>query len=285
MNSPHHRPSPPAPPSPTGPDIRLVVTDMDGTLLDGDGRIPDGFWPLLRRMERRGIVFCPASGRQYATLREQFRRAAAGTVFIAENGTYVVRDGRELSSDVLDRDIVVDAVGTVRELSARGVDTGMVVCGKRSAYVERTDAAFLAEVRTYYARLETVEDVTAVDDDLIKLAFYDFGRAEEGLAPALKPYGVTHQVVLSGEHWVDVMNPTANKGAAVRALQRLLGITPDQTAVFGDYLNDLEMMDTATWSFAMANAHPEIKLRARHHAPAHTEHGVVTALASLLGRD
>ncbi|WP_328922909.1 Cof-type HAD-IIB family hydrolase [Streptomyces griseoaurantiacus] len=280
MNPPHH---PPSPPPAAGPGIRLVVTDMDGTLLDGEGRIPEDFWPLLSRMERRGIVFCPASGRQYATLRAQFRRAPADTVFIAENGTYVVQDGRELSSDVLDRDVVTEAVGTVRELSARGADTGTVVCGKRSAYVERTDPAFLAEVRTYYARLEQVEDVTAVDDDLIKLAFYDFGRAEEGLAPALKPFGVTHQVVLSGERWVDVMNPGANKGAAVRGLQGRLGITPDQTVVFGDYLNDLEMMDTATWSFAMANAHPDIRLRARHLAPAHTENGVVSTLAALLG--
>jgi Cof subfamily protein (haloacid dehalogenase superfamily) len=283
MTSPHHPTPPSCPLSEARPDIRLVVTDMDGTLLDGEGRIPEDFWPLLRRMERRGIVFCPASGRQYATLREQFRRAAADTVFIAENGTYVVQDGRELSSDVLDRDVVTEVVGAMRELPAQGVDVGTVVCGKKSAYVERTDAAFLAEVRKYYARMEQVEDVTAVDDDLIKLAFYDFGRAEEGTAPALKPYGLTHQVVLSGEHWIDVMNPTANKGAAVRGLQRRLGITPEQTVVFGDYLNDAEMLDTATWSFAMANAHPEIKLRARHHAPAHTEHGVLTTLAALLG--
>ncbi|WP_329141348.1 Cof-type HAD-IIB family hydrolase [Streptomyces sp. NBC_00670] len=283
MTSPHHPTPPSSPLSEARPDIRLVVTDMDGTLLDGEGRIPEDFWPLLRRMERRGIVFCPASGRQYATLREQFRRAAADTVFIAENGTYVVQDGRELSSDVLDRDVVTEVVGAMRELPAQGVDVGTVVCGKKSAYVERADAAFLAEVRKYYARLEQVEDVTAVDDDLIKLAFYDFGRAEEGTAPALKPYGLTHQVVLSGEHWIDVMNPTANKGAAVRGLQRRLGITPEQTVVFGDYLNDAEMLDTATWSFAMANAHPEIKLRARHHAPAHTEHGVLTTLAALLG--
>lgn len=46
------------------------------------------------------------------------------------------------------------------------------------------------------------------------------------------------------------MNVTADKGAAVRRLQRDLGITPAQTMVFGDYLNDLEMLDTAEWSVA-----------------------------------
>ena len=49
-------------------DIRLVVADMDGTLLDERSRIPDGFWPMLARLKRRGVEFVPASGRQYACL-------------------------------------------------------------------------------------------------------------------------------------------------------------------------------------------------------------------------
>ena len=56
-------------------DVRLVVVDMDGTLLDGHGRIPAGLWPLLGVMRERGIVFAPASGRQYATLATMFADA------------------------------------------------------------------------------------------------------------------------------------------------------------------------------------------------------------------
>ncbi|GGY12299.1 hydrolase [Streptomyces minutiscleroticus] len=266
----------------TAPDIRLVVTDMDGTLLDGQGRIPDTLWPLLAGLRRRGIVFSPASGRQYATLARQFRQAAEGMVFIAENGAYVVQDDRELSSAPLERAVVEEAVRTVRGLPA-GVDAGTVVCGKKSAYVERTDDAFLAEASRYYAELRQVEDLTAVDDEVIKLAFHDFGRADEGTGPALRRFAATHQVVLSGQHWIDIMAPGTDKGTAVRRLQERLGVTPDQTVVFGDYLNDLEMLSTATWSYAMANAHPDVKRRARHLAPAHTEDGVVTVLTELLG--
>ncbi|MBV7694420.1 Cof-type HAD-IIB family hydrolase [Streptomyces sp. TRM70350] len=270
--------------APHGPaDIRLVVTDMDGTLLDDDKRVPAGLWEVLERLRERGVLFSPASGRQYATLAREFARAAEGMVFIAENGTYVVRDGVELSSDPLDPAVVTDVVGAVRRLAADGVDVGAVVCGKRSAYVERTDEPFLAEVRKYYVEHRTVEDVTAVDDDILKVALYDFGPAERTTAPALARFGATHQVVVSGEHWVDIMNRTAHKGAAVRRLQRELGITPAQTMVFGDYLNDLEMLDTAEWSFAMANAHPEVIRRARHLAPANTENGVLRTITGMLG--
>ncbi|MEV7031185.1 Cof-type HAD-IIB family hydrolase [Streptomyces sp. NPDC093272] len=272
----------------TGPaagsaDIRLVVTDMDGTLLDDEKRIPAGLWPMLAELRRRGVLFSPASGRQYATLARQFADVADGMVFIAENGTYVVRDGVELSSDVLDPAVAGDLARTVRRLVADGVDVGAVVCGKRSAYVERTDEAFLAEVRRYYVEHRVVDDLTAVDDDVIKVALFDFGPAERTTAPALAPFAATHQVVVSGEHWVDVMNRTANKGTALRGLQRELGITPAQTMVFGDYLNDLEMLDAADWSFAMANAHPDVISRARHLAPSNNDDGVLRTVARILG--
>ncbi|MER7931113.1 MULTISPECIES: Cof-type HAD-IIB family hydrolase [unclassified Streptomyces] len=272
----------------TGPaagsaDIRLVVTDMDGTLLDDEKRIPAGLWPMLAELRRRGVLFSPASGRQYATLARQFADVADGMVFIAENGTYVVRDGVELSSDVLDQAVAGDLARTVRRLVADGVDVGAVVCGKRSAYVERTDEAFLAEVRRYYVEHRVVDDLTAVDDDVIKVALFDFGPAERTTAPALAPFAATHQVVVSGEHWVDVMNRTANKGTALRGLQRELGITPAQTMVFGDYLNDLEMLDAADWSFAMANAHPDVISRARHLAPSNNDDGVLRTVARILG--
>ncbi|MFI9389516.1 Cof-type HAD-IIB family hydrolase [Streptomyces bauhiniae] len=272
------------PGEPSGPaDIRLVVTDMDGTLLDDDKRPPATLRPLLAELRRRGVLFSPASGRQYATLAEEFADVAEGMVFIAENGTYVVRDGVELSSDPLDHATAAELARTVRGLAARGVDAGAVVCGKRAAYVERTDEAFLAEVRKYYVEHRVVDDVTAVDDEIIKVAVYDFGSAEHGAAPALAPFADTHQVVVSGEHWVDVMNRTANKGAALRGLQRELGITPAQTMVFGDYLNDLEMLDAADWSFAMANAHPDVISRARHLAPSNNDHGVPRTVARILG--
>ncbi|MEU5089367.1 Cof-type HAD-IIB family hydrolase [Streptomyces sp. NPDC021356] len=285
LTAPGDRPGDPAGPA----GIRLIVTDMDGTLLDDAKRMPPGLRPLLAELRRRGVLFSPASGRQYATLAEQFAGVEEGMVFIAENGTYVVRDGEELSSDPLEPAVAARLVPAVRELAARGTDVGAVVCGKRSAYVERSDEAFLAEVRKYYVRHQVVADAAAVDDDVIKVALFDFGAAERTTAPALAPFAATHQVVVSGEHWVDVMNRTADKGAAVRRLQRDLGISAAQTLVFGDYLNDLEMLDTAEWSFAMANAHPEVIRRARHLAPSNNDNGVLRTISRLMrlpvGRD
>ena len=89
-------------------------------------------------------------------------------------------------------------------------------------------------------------------------------------------------MVVSGKLWVDIMNIETDKKQGVEALQRVLGVTPAQTAVFGDYLNDLQMLDAGGWSFAMANAHPDLKRAARYIAPANTEHGVLQVVRRLV---
>ncbi|MCR6494321.1 Cof-type HAD-IIB family hydrolase [Cellulomonas sp. P24] len=281
------RPLSPAPISPPvfdpTPDIRLIAADMDGTLLDDDDELHEHVWPLIDELHRRGIVFCPASGRQYDNLRARFAEVAGSVVFIAENGAYVVRDGHEVSSDGLDLGVVGRLVETARDLAAQGADIGVVVCGKRAAHIERNDAPFREEVDKYYLSLEVVEDLTQVDDEVLKVAVYDFGSAEETTAPAFEAFRATQQVVVSGRHWLDVMSPTANKGEGIRALQRALGVTPAQTMVFGDFLNDLEMMDAADYSFAMDNAHPRLRERARYVAPSNAENGVVRTISSVLG--
>lgn len=273
---------------PDGSDLRLVVADMDGTLLDASGEVPEGFWPLLDEMRERGIVFAPASGRQYATLLDLFSSHAQGMSFIAENGTLVVRDGVEVASMPLDRAFVVDAVTRLRAMVEHdGRDLGLVLCAKQSAWVERTDPDFLAECRKYYALLQHTDDILGVDDEVLKIAVFDFGDGEHDTAPLLADMRATHQVVVSGQHWIDLMAKDANKGVAVRALQDALGVTAEQTAAFGDYLNDYELMGAAGMAFAMANAHPQVLDAATHVAPANVDEGVVSVLGHLLshGRD
>jgi Cof subfamily protein (haloacid dehalogenase superfamily) len=265
------------------PDIRLIVTDMDGTLLDDEKRLHDDFWPLIEQLHRRGILFAPASGRQYYTLLREFADIADDLVFIAENGSVVMRQGHEVSSDCLDRADALRVVHTLRAAAADGIDGGIIVCGKQSAYIERSDPAFFEQVDKYYARLQVVDDLTKViDDDVLKIAVYDFGSAEHGTLPYLADFAASHKVVVSSEHWLDVNTRTSNKGHAVTALQTALGITPAQTMVFGDFLNDLEMMDTADYAFAMHNAHPRLHERARFVAPSNNDNGVVRTITSVL---
>lgn len=264
------------------PDIRLIACDLDGTLLDDDHAIHDDFWPLIDQLHARGIIFCPASGRQYYNLLERFEPIADEVIFIAENGTYVVRGGKELSSDCLPADAARELIRVARDLGTTDANVGAVLCGKRSAYIDRSDSAFFAEVSKYNRRLQVVDDLLSVEDDFLKVAVFDFESSERVTAPAFERFRETLQVVISGKHWLDVTAPNAHKGSGIRHIQETLGISPDQTMVFGDFLNDLEMMDAATYSYAMSNAHPLLKERARFMAPGNTDNGVVRTIKSVL---
>ncbi|GER23817.1 hydrolase [Zafaria cholistanensis] len=272
---------------PDGPhDIRLVVADLDGTLLNEHGAVPSAFWPVLDWMRGRGITFVPASGRQYAALHRIFHGLDDGLSYVAENGNLVVHQGRPVAIHGIGLETSRRVIGMVRQAAGGGGggggrNLGLVVCGLDSAYVERDDPAFLAEARKYYVRLEVVADLSLVSDRVLKLAVFDFDGAQDLAGGPLAALGGTHQVVVSGRHWVDVMAAGVDKGGAVRQLQQAVGATPAQTVAFGDYPNDLQMLEAAHWSFAMANAHPDVAARARWLAPSNTDDGVVAVLRRL----
>ena len=79
--------------------IRYIFCDMDGTLLTDDNRLPEGFDAMMAELRRRGVTFCPASGRQYFSLLDTFPAYKDSFIFFAENGTNVIRQGEEIYSD------------------------------------------------------------------------------------------------------------------------------------------------------------------------------------------
>ena len=277
----------PTPPErlPEGVDLRLAVTDMDGTLLDGRGRVPADLGEVVARMRERGVLFAPASGRQLGNLRRVLGPLADDALLIAENGACAVLGDEEIHGDFLGRDAAARVVGAVRELAGAGHDVGAVLACRHVARIERRDAPFVEQAAPYYAPLEIVDDrLAAPRDGVFKIAVHDVADAESGSAPPLVAALPDLRAVVSGRHWIDVMSALTSKGRALAAAQARLGIAPAQTAVFGDYLNDLELYDRAELSFAMANAHPRILARARYIAPANDEDGVTRTLRALLER-
>ena len=296
------------PSSYAGAQIRLVAVDMDGTLLDDEKNFPPGLDELLDHLEQRGVVFVPASGRQVWTLIDMFPERP-GLTFIGENGAVVMRDGREISSAPLDLATVRESVRLVRQYALprpgataaredagegslrENFDGGLVVCGKNCAYVERTDEAFLAAVAPYYTRTQCVDDLMKVIDDIeqgrideaiIKLAVYSAGDVTALADQTLGRFARSHQFAISAANWADLQDRGVDKGRALRALQDYLGVTPGQTAVFGDAGNDLSMIAQAEFSFAMENASADVRAAARFLAPSNNEAGVVKVLQVLL---
>ncbi|WP_195937928.1 HAD family hydrolase [Romboutsia sp. 1001713B170131_170501_G6] len=254
--------------------IKLIATDMDGTLLNNNNEIHHDFIDVFEKLQEKDIIFAAASGRQYFNLLKRFENVKDKMMFIAENGTFVVYKGEEIFINSLDRNIAKELVNIGRNIE----NSNVILCGKNSAYIESTDEEFIKEVEKYYEKYEVVKDVNEIEDDILKVTICDFNGAQENSNKYYDDYREDLQVSISGKIWLDITNKGANKGVAIKVLQEKMGIDFNETMVFGDYLNDLEMMEVAYHSYAMENAHDDLKKVSRFIAKSNDENGVLEAI-------
>lgn len=258
--------------------IKLIVTDVDGTLLNDNHELHPDFWKVEEQLTQKGILFSIASGRQFYNLESKFERIKDRTMFFAENGTYVSHKGRELYVNPIEKSAAIEFIEMGRKLE----HTNLVLCGKESAYIETDDSEFFSEISKFYERLQVVEDLTTVEDTYLKVTLCNFNGVEDNTFPHFVDYTDRYKVAIAAKVFIDITSLDANKGNAIKGIQKELGISPEETLVFGDYLNDLEMMKVAKHSYAMKNAHPEI-IQASNFVTSHdnNDNGVLRTIESL----
>ncbi len=260
-------------------NIKFIATDMDGTFLNQNGEFDPEFFDIHPKLVERDILFAAASGRQYYSLLDSFADIKDQVMFIAENGTLVMYQGEELYSRPLAPSVIEKLIKLARTIDGAHI----VLCGKRSAYIETKDAQARDEVHKYYHRCQEVDDLLSVEDDYLKVAICHFDSSEKHIYPVIHPeFGDSQKVVVSAKIWLDVMHPEASKGAAMKYLQDNLGFTYEQTMSFGDYFNDVEMLQQSYYSYAVENAHEGVKKYARFSAPSNEHNGVQQVLKELL---
>ena len=268
----------------TNMSIKLIAADMDGTLLDSNKQLPVGLFPLIRALRARGVRFAPASGRQYYTLYEQFGAIADELIYISENGAMVCDGSEIVSFEAMPAEEVCRAVETVRQLP--GVYT-VVSARDGGVYENGDDPAFVKNMKMYCARHKGVPDLLEYvrHEPVCKVALFCEGRAEQVLLPAFASFADSSQIALSGADWVDLMRPGMSKGRAVSALCARLGITPAECMAFGDYLNDLELLQAVGEPYCMANGHETLKAAAKYICPSNDEDGVCRTIRAVFGID
>ena len=261
-------------------DIRLIVTDMDGTLLDGRRHLPAGFPDAVRTLAARGIRWAIASGRQLANLQARFAPLGVDVDIIAENGAlaWAAGEARPFFEDLTPADFFEPVLREA--LDTPGASP--VLCGADTALVHDRYPEDLAEITQYFAVHAPWHDLADLAGlRVCKVALYH-PQAAQALHPRLAPLATAERrVILSGPEWVDVQHARIDKANALAALLLRLGLRPDQAIVFGDYLNDAGMLALTPHSVAMANALPELRARAAAIAPPNTQDGVLAHLRAL----
>ena len=238
--------------------IRLVVTDMDGCLLDGTGRLPSDFEETFRLMEDKGVVFAAASGRSIAGLKKPFGPYGDKMAFATDNGACAYYRDEHLFSNTLSPEDYLPIIEEARKHP--GVIP--VCCGTKTAWMENVGSfsdEVIKEFSKYYPSWSECS-FEAVPDRVIKVALLYFDDIEKNIYPFFEKFNNDRILCkVTAYVWIDVFDATVSKGTAVKALQDRLGISKEETVVFGDYLNDIPMADYAIRSFAPSNAHPDVK--------------------------
>ncbi len=234
--------------------IKLIITDMDGTLLNDKHELHPDFWEVEEELHQKNIMLAVASGRQYHNLAVKFEKLKNRMIFFAENGTHVMYKGKELYINKLETEAAHKLVRIGRELP----EVQIVLCCKNTAYVESREEKFISEIKKYYEKLEYVDDLTKIEKDILKVTICDWKGVEVNSYHAFKKFKDVYKVAIAARIFLDITSITANKGNAIKEVQKELGIDSGEIMVFGDYLNDLEMMQNFENSYAMKNAHQKI---------------------------
>ncbi len=258
--------------------IKLVVTDMDGTLLNSEHQVSDLFFELFAKLKKRNILFAAASGRQYNSILDKLYPIKNDIIVIAENGGFAMHNGIEIVSTPLpnyQKNQVLEALSPIENIHP-------VLCSKGNAHISPTSDTFIDKLKEYYTEFEILNNLKDYEGEILKIAIFHFVSSEKYIYPGVKHLEGDLKVKISGENWVDISSPNAHKGYALQKVQEMHGIGPEETLVFGDYNNDLEMLALAKYSFAMENAHPNVKAAANYSTFSNNDFGVERVLEKLL---
>lgn len=268
--------------------IRVVATDLDGTLLDSDSRLSERTRAALRSARAAGCRIVCATARPARIVDDIFGSEPLVDAAICANGAveYEPETGRMVITRPLLPDLAADVMKRIDDLLpgvAYAVETGRRVLHEvaysyrpsldSERYPVRTRAELIAEPAVKLMALVPAGDPTAawarLSSSLADLVACTWsaghGRADR-----------TYPTIL------ELSAPGVSKAAALADVCARWGVGPAEVAAVGDAPNDLPMLAWAGHAYAVANAHPEVLAAAHRVLPTNDEDGVATLLEGLL---
>ena len=239
--------------------VRLIASDIDGTLLPyGEHTIPGEIFDEIRRLEGRGILFCPASGRQYTSMCKLFAPVADRIAFLCENGAVLYGPGNP--HPVLGKTVMGQerAVALCREIvDAPGLE--VLISGADTSYLCPKGDEILPLMQSKGNNIVLLDRPEDVPEDIVKIAAFDPRGPQEAQRLLLPRWGGVFHAAVAGDEWLDFT--LADKGSGLGQLCAALGIGLDEVMAFGDNFNDVSMLEQAGHPYLMENADPALKER------------------------
>jgi Cof subfamily protein (haloacid dehalogenase superfamily) len=257
--------------------IRLVIADVDGTLVTQDKVLTARAISTVARLREAHVLFTITSGRPPKGMKMLIDALGLSEPISAFNGGVVINpDYSVIASHRVSSDLAAEVF---RFIGEHGLDVWLYT--ETDWYVRDPNAPHVAReqwtvkfpptmVSDFEAHLDHVVKIVGVSDDLPAVARCEMEMQEWG--------GARISAERSQPYYLDVTHPDANKGEVVLMLSQLLAIPPEQIATIGDMPNDMHMFHKSGVSIAMGNASEVVQKATTYVTTSNEEEGFANAM-------
>ena len=284
--------------------IKLIASDMDGTLLNHNHKIPKENVELINYAKNQGIEFVVATGRAYYEALPALNEKNINCDVISFNGGIVYdKNGNIISitpmlpkdlyytieilksfdisyqlytkNTIYTKSIETDINAYIDLIRSNGYDPD--VEHLRAEAQQKLDVGYITEVENIELYLNEKENppikIIAISNDISKL---------ENTAKLLSE-NTSISVTSSGANNIEIMHKNATKGEALKEIAKIYGINLENAVAIGDNLNDQAMLDIVGYSVAMKNGNTILKEQAKYVTEkTNSEGGVADSIFKLI---
>ena len=273
-------------------NIKLIASDLDGTLLTGKKEITPYTREVLQKTAEQGCMFVPATGRAFSAVPREVLELPGAEYVISSNGAaiYSISQGKRIYRCLLSERSVESmlALPLSEEIAMEAFLEGVpysqeeVVAdpghfgatGYGIQYVQRTRKRvkdIRAFVRMHIGELDGLSFISGVPEKLAELR-------------RILERDITDiHLTTSMSHMLEIGHENGGKGNTLVHLLKTLGMSPDEAMAFGDADNDREMLSAVKYGIAMGNAEVCCKQAAYAVTLSNEEEGVARAVERYLG--
>lgn len=270
-------------------DIKVIATDMDGTLLDSRGQLDlPRLEKILNRLDQRGVRFVIATGNEVHRMRQLLGHLAERVFMVVANGARIFEHNKLLQAQTWDDAMVDRALG---HFKGRECQDQFVVTGMNGGFVKKgtifteLDKFMTSEmIEKLYQRMHFVEEFdSSLFGGVLKMSMVVGEERSDAVLQEINDlFDGQIRAVSSGYGCIDILQTGIHKAWGLEELLKRWGLKSEQIMAFGDSENDIEMLKFAGISYAMENAEESVKEVATGVAPANSQAGVYQVLENWL---
>ena len=219
--------------------VKLIASDMDGTLLDENGQVPPETFDLILALRERGVRFVASSGRRYDRLCDFFSPVKDRMDFVASNGAQVFADGVQIDREVYSHLAIRRLAKTV----AMFPNMHLALFDRTKSYLLDDEGKFVREVDKDLPNVERIYELPSPQVSIIKASiFCDDGNVMDNAYVLQRELGGLFTFAPSGSSYIDAMQPGISKASGIAQVMEYHGIDASEVMAFGDAMNDYEII-------------------------------------------